>query len=230
MLPRNEDAETASLFRYGTIDVTPYITSPEIAAAGLSKPFRYQVRASNNPLSFNAFGKPAWLNVNTSTGLMTGTPNAEGSFTFKLAAYTAYAAAVRDVTIKVVDLSDWQYSMPITLNYTGNENLYGFPANFKLSEDRAPGFRYSQVASPNGRDLRFTDEALRAIAERAIKRKTGARGLRSIVEAILLDTMFDLPDMDGVTEIVIDKDVVEGKKEPIQVHGGKKAEDKEEAA
>ena len=79
-------------------------------------------------------------------------------------------------------------------------------------------------------ELTFTDEALRAIAERAIKRKTGARGLRSIVEAILLDTMFDLPDMDGVTEIVIDKDVVEGKKEPIQVHGGKKAEDKEEAA
>ena len=77
-------------------------------------------------------------------------------------------------------------------------------------------------------ELTFTDEALRAIAERAIKRKTGARGLRSIVEGILLDTMFDLPDMDGVTEIVIDKDVVEGKKEPIQVHGGKK--DEEEAA
>ena len=79
-------------------------------------------------------------------------------------------------------------------------------------------------------ELTFTDEALRAIAERAIKRKTGARGLRSIVEAILLDTMFDLPDMDGVSEIVIDKDVVEGKKEPIQVHGGKKEQDKEEAA
>ncbi len=77
-------------------------------------------------------------------------------------------------------------------------------------------------------ELTFTDEALRAIAEKAILRKTGARGLRSIVEAILLDTMFDLPDMDGVTEIVIDKDVVEGKKEPIQVHGGKK--DEEEAA
>ena len=42
--------------------------------------------------------------------------------------------------------------------------------------------------------------------------------------------MFDLPDMDGVSEIVIDKDVVEGKKEPIQVHGGKKEQDKEEAA
>ena len=45
--------------------------------------------------------------------------------------------------------------------------------------------------------LSFTDEALKAIAERAIKRKTGARGLRSIVEGILLDTMFDLPDMDN---------------------------------
>ena len=77
-------------------------------------------------------------------------------------------------------------------------------------------------------ELTFTNEALRAIAEKAILRKTGARGLRSIVEAILLDTMFDLPDMDGVTEIVIDKDVVEGKKEPIQaIHGGK---DEEEAA
>ena len=67
------------------------------------------------------------------------------------------------------------------------------------------------------------------IAEKAIKRKTGARGLRSIVEAILLDTMFDLPDMEGVTEIVIDKDVVEGRKEPIKVMGGGE-EAKEEAA
>ena len=57
--------------------------------------------------------------------------------------------------------------------------------------------------------------------------KTGARGLRSIVEGILLDTMFDLPDMEDVTEIVIDQDVVEGKKDPIRVHGG---EAKEEAA
>ncbi|MBV7259179.1 ATP-dependent Clp protease ATP-binding subunit ClpX [Erythrobacter crassostreae] len=65
--------------------------------------------------------------------------------------------------------------------------------------------------------LTFTDEALVAIAERAILRKTGARGLRSIVEGILLDTMFDLPDMDDVSEIVIDEDVVSGKKDPIRV-------------
>ena len=54
-------------------------------------------------------------------------------------------------------------------------------------------------------ELTFTDDALEAIAKKAIKRKTGARGLRSIVEGILLDTMFDLPSMEGVTEVVVDK-------------------------
>jgi ATP-dependent Clp protease ATP-binding subunit ClpX len=65
--------------------------------------------------------------------------------------------------------------------------------------------------------LTFTDDALVAIARKAIQRKTGARGLRSIVEAILLDTMFDLPQLDGVSEVVIDKDVVAGTKDPIRV-------------
>ena len=76
-------------------------------------------------------------------------------------------------------------------------------------------------------ELTFTDDALEAIAKKAIKRKTGARGLRSIVEAILLDTMFDLPSMDGVTEVVVDKDVVDGRKEPVRVVTGDK---KKEAA
>jgi ATP-dependent Clp protease ATP-binding subunit ClpX len=79
-----------------------------------------------------------------------------------------------------------------------------------------------------GVKLRFQEEALPAISRRAIQRKTGARGLRSIVEGILLDTMFDLPDMDGVTEIVVDKDVVEGRKDPVRVMEAKKG--KEEAA
>ena len=65
--------------------------------------------------------------------------------------------------------------------------------------------------------LTFTDDALVAIATKAIARKTGARGLRSILEGILLDTMFDLPTFDGVSEVVIDKDVVEGRKDPIKV-------------
>jgi ATP-dependent Clp protease ATP-binding subunit ClpX len=78
--------------------------------------------------------------------------------------------------------------------------------------------------------LTFKDDALREIAEKAIARKTGARGLRSIVEGLLLDTMFDLPDMEGVTEIVIDKDVVDGRKEPVQVVETKKGGSKKEAA
>ena len=88
--------------------------------------------------------------------------------------------------------------------------------------------QYAKMFELEDVELTFQEDALKAIADRAIARKTGARGLRSIVEGILLDTMFDLPDMDGVSEIVVDKDVVEGRKEPIQVHGGKK--DKEEAA
>jgi ATP-dependent Clp protease ATP-binding subunit ClpX len=60
------------------------------------------------------------------------------------------------------------------------------------------------------------------VAKKAIERKTGARGLRSILEAILLDTMFDLPGMDGVDEVMIDKDVIEGRKEPIRVYAEKK--------
>ncbi len=70
--------------------------------------------------------------------------------------------------------------------------------------------------------LGFTDDALVAVAKKGIERKTGARGLRSILESILLDTMFDLPGMDGVDEVMIDKDVIEGRKEPIRVYAEKK--------
>lgn len=69
--------------------------------------------------------------------------------------------------------------------------------------------------------LTFTEDALKAVAKKAIERKTGARGLRSIVEGILLDTMFDLPSLEDVSEVVVDKDVVEGRKEPIQVIASK---------
>jgi ATP-dependent Clp protease ATP-binding subunit ClpX len=72
-----------------------------------------------------------------------------------------------------------------------------------------------------GVKLTFNDDALSAIAKKAIVRKTGARGLRSIMEGMLLDTMFDLPSMDGVDEIVVDKDVVEGRKEPVRVFAKK---------
>ena len=91
-----------------------------------------------------------------------------------------------------------------------------------LSEPRnALVKQYQKLFELEDVNLTFTDDALQAIAKKAIARKTGARGLRSIVERILLDTMFDLPELQGVDEIVIDKDVVEGRKEPVQVFAKK---------
>jgi ATP-dependent Clp protease ATP-binding subunit ClpX len=59
-------------------------------------------------------------------------------------------------------------------------------------------------------ELSFTSEALSAISEKAIQRKTGARGLRSILEGILLNSMFDLPGMNGVSEVVVNEEAVNG--------------------
>jgi ATP-dependent Clp protease ATP-binding subunit ClpX len=83
--------------------------------------------------------------------------------------------------------------------------------------------QYAKLFDMEGVRLRFTDDALAAIARRAIERKTGARGLRSIMEAILLDTMFDLPSLETVEEIVVDGEVVAGRKPPVQVMRTEKA-------
>jgi ATP-dependent Clp protease ATP-binding subunit ClpX len=85
--------------------------------------------------------------------------------------------------------------------------------------------QYRKLFELENVELSFTEEALNAIAQRAIERKTGARGLRSIIEAILLDTMFDLPTMEGVSEVVVDKDVVEGRKDPVRVFAEKRKAD-----
>jgi len=81
--------------------------------------------------------------------------------------------------------------------------------------------QYHKLFDMEDVELAFSDDALAAVARKAIDRKTGARGLRSILEGILLDTMFDLPSMDGVDEVHIDKDVVEGRKEPVRVYAKK---------
>ena len=87
-----------------------------------------------------------------------------------------------------------------------------------LSEPKnALAKQYQRLFDMEGVKLTFNQDALQAIARKAIERKTGARGLRSIMEAILLDTMFELPGMDGVDEVVINKDVVEGRKDPIRI-------------
>ena len=66
--------------------------------------------------------------------------------------------------------------------------------------------------------LTFSEDALSAIAKRAIIRKTGARGLRSIMEGILLDTMYDLPSFEGVEEVVINGEVVSGDAKPLLIY------------
>jgi len=81
--------------------------------------------------------------------------------------------------------------------------------------------QYAKLFDMEDVQLEFTDDALHSISVKAIERKTGARGLRSILEGILLDTMFDLPSMDGVDEVHIDRDVVEGRKEPVRVYASK---------
>ncbi|MGD9054204.1 MAG: ATP-dependent Clp protease ATP-binding subunit ClpX, partial [Desulfobacterales bacterium] len=78
--------------------------------------------------------------------------------------------------------------------------------------------QYQKLFEMEGVRLRFTTEALRAIAAEAIRRKSGARGLRAILEACLLDTMFELPSMKGVREYVINADAVEGRTKPIAIY------------
>lgn len=73
-------------------------------------------------------------------------------------------------------------------------------------------------------ELEFRDDALNAIARKAMERKTGARGLRSIVEAVLLDTMYDLPSMEDVEKVVIDESVIAGQSKPLLIYGKPEAQ------
>jgi ATP-dependent Clp protease ATP-binding subunit ClpX len=81
--------------------------------------------------------------------------------------------------------------------------------------------QYQRLMEMEGVKLRFQEEALSAISRKAIQRRTGARGLRSIMEAILLNTMYELPTMQGVQEVVITADVVEGRAQPLYTYSDK---------
>ena len=82
--------------------------------------------------------------------------------------------------------------------------------------------QYQRLFELEDTKLTFTDDALRAIAKRAIERKTGARGLRSIMEDILLDTMFELPGMDSVEEVVVNEEAVSSDSAPLMIHADQK--------
>jgi len=78
--------------------------------------------------------------------------------------------------------------------------------------------QYAALFSMEDTELEFREDALSAIAQKAMQRKTGARGLRSIVEAVLLDTMYDLPSMDEVSKVVVDETVIKGESAPILIY------------
>ena len=82
--------------------------------------------------------------------------------------------------------------------------------------------QYERLFSMEDVRLTFSEDALRAIAKKALARKTGARGLRSIMEAILLDPMFDLPALDGIEELVINSEVVEGRARPLHIYSDRR--------
>ena len=78
--------------------------------------------------------------------------------------------------------------------------------------------QYTKLFEMEGVEVDFREDALRAVAQKAMERKTGARGLRSILESVLLDTMYDLPSSDSVTKVVIDESVIKGESEPMLMY------------
>jgi ATP-dependent Clp protease ATP-binding subunit ClpX len=78
--------------------------------------------------------------------------------------------------------------------------------------------QYAKLLEMEGVEVDFREDGLRAIAERAMERKTGARGLRSILESVLLETMYNIPSMDNVSKVVIDASVIKGESEPLLVY------------
>ncbi len=78
--------------------------------------------------------------------------------------------------------------------------------------------QYRRLFDMEGAELEFRDEALSAVAQKAMARKTGARGLRTILENVLLDTMYELPGMKNVSKVVVDDSVIEGHQKPYVVY------------
>ena len=82
--------------------------------------------------------------------------------------------------------------------------------------------QYKKLFDMDDVELTFDEEAVEAVAARAFERKTGARGLRSILESVLMDTMYNIPSDESIEECVITKQVVDGEQDPVIVRRGEK--------
>ena len=113
--------------------------------------------------------------------------------------------------------TNWRLPVLVTLEDLDElalKRILGEPKNALVKQ-------YQRLFEMEGIDLTLAEEALGAIARKAIDRKTGARGLRSIMEGILLDTMFDLPSLEGVEEVVISREVVERTAPPLYIYAAR---------
>jgi len=82
--------------------------------------------------------------------------------------------------------------------------------------------QYAKLFEMEDVELEFRDEALQAVAKKAMERKTGARGLRSILESVLLPTMYEIPSTEGVSKVVVDDSVIRGESEPLLIYSNEK--------
>ena len=148
-----------------------------------------------------------------------------------------FGANVRDISVKV--------SLAETLSTVGPEDLikYGLIPEFvgrlpviatleELDEDSLVKIltkpknalikQYQRLFQMEECDLEFRDDALSSIARKAMERKTGARGLRTLLEKTLLDTMYDLPSSTDIDKVVIDKSVIDSSNKPLLIYGKNK--------
>jgi ATP-dependent Clp protease ATP-binding subunit ClpX len=84
--------------------------------------------------------------------------------------------------------------------------------------------QYGKLFEMEDVELEFREEALQAVARKAMERKTGARGLRSILESVLLPTMYDIPSEDGISKVVVDENVISGESEPLLIYSNDQAD------
>ena len=103
--------------------------------------------------------------------------------------------------------------MLVTLNSLDEEALMRILTEPKNALVR----QYSKLLSFDNVELEFTEDALRAIAQQALKRKSGARGLRAIIEGVMTDTMYELPSLEGVKKCIITEDAVLNNAKPVLI-------------
>ena len=110
--------------------------------------------------------------------------------------------------------TQWREGFTATLNDLDKDAL----VTILTSPKNALVKQYQRLFEMEDVKLKFLDNALDAVAEKAVERKTGARGLRSIMEDILLDTMYELPDLESVEEVVINREVAHDGARPLYIY------------